>query len=131
MKKLILLIITFNVINTTYSQTNSRCDSLEKLVDSFCLRKNDYIGKPLSKLIKDLKVKVSFSQPDNAGNYTSGMKYYKQITMFLECIDGFEIEIANKVYVDLYQLRTTDDAIMNRRLRTLLGKEIVLGLEKF
>ena len=110
-KAIIFLILIINGVLIS-NKANAQVDSMKILRDGIYNLKANYIGNPLSKLLTDLKVSVSFADPDNAVPRTKGMAYYQDIKVYLPTsplvpVWDFKIRLANKVTTDLSQMRST------------------------
>ncbi len=131
-KKTIIVALALLILNKIFSQT----DTSRIVRDSLYNHKANYIGQPLSKLINDIKIRVSFSYADNRGNRTRGNAYYQETIVFINTksgygVSGFKIKLANKVYVELSDLYKIGRDAWNKKLESLLGKEILLEIDKF
>jgi hypothetical protein len=131
-KKITTILILLFLANKSFSQL----DSSRLLRDSIYNHKANYVGQPLSKLISDLKVVVWFGKADNAGNRTKGTAFYQNtyITINVKTgfpVSGFKIKLANKVYVELGDLRKIGHDAWDKKLSLLLGKEILVDFEKY
>ena len=119
------------------SKAYSQVDSMKVLRDSIFNLKANYIGKPLTKLLTDLKVNVEFSPPDNSSTRTKGIAYYQNIILFLPWTPnfpsrGFKIQLASRVQVDLSQFRINHaSGVWDTQMITTLGSQTIVSLQKF
>lgn len=109
MKKIILIIALFLSVKTSIAQSVGMRDSSNIQSQNFIYNNRTiyYIGHPMYELFNSIfSSPITFSLPDNIGSKTkeTDTLYYKKFILYYPWISGvtlrgFEIEIADKVYL--------------------------------
>lgn len=123
---LILLLLS----NISFGQSDPNKDTY----DSIRINKSKYIGQPLSVLFSDIKVLISFSDPDNMGSLKKGSAYYKHFSIYLSTattpLYDISIEINSEVTISREDvIESRRNKTLERKLKVLLKNKIVTDLK--